>query len=363
MEKILTDNWALDAIRQLFEKGLSNEEIYDLIIDEKTNSYSWNSLPFSGIQLEVLISLLVELVLSEKLLVASGYESSRNILPLLKLEAEGIIEPVNINWKDVDLLKKREYLLDQFCRVPALKEVIEKNNEAYMRGEECYHPYLNIIIWGTAGYLIRSDEFHAPYTGHPIRRRLIEKTRLLSPVYNAMEFYSQWLCKNRLHIYDNLSDFYQGVRLITLLPPIAIEIIESSKDADDLIPTALQMRDKYKSLRKWLSKLQNYIEVGDLNKLQSEREFLDSISNYLNKSSKESGFGTVYLNIGIGQIPIPVPDLKLRKHFGVRAILNGQVFSKTGHSSIQRLVSMFDRKQSRCGKLALDYLNNKFASS
>lgn len=67
------------------------------------------------------------------------------------------------------------------------------------------------------------------------------------------------------------------------IPAIPIRIIQESSSADQLISTALEMRDDFQALRDWLKMFQNAMSLEDTKSLLKYREQLDSVSQYIDK--------------------------------------------------------------------------------
>src|SRR5690606_23083337 len=122
---------------------------------------------------------------------------------------------------------------------------------------------------------------------------------------------------------------------------------------DELIATALQMRDDFLPLREWLKTFQNAMSTGDKASMLKHRKALDSVSEYVDrKIGTGSKASPITMSAGIGIFKISYqghPIENLRNQFGVRATLNQLIFGSTGKSEIRKFLQMFDEKASAVG--------------
>ena len=67
------------------------------------------------------------------------------------------------------------------------------------------------------------------------------------------------------------------------IPALPIKVIQESSSANQMISTALQMRNDFQSLRDWLKMFQNAMSDDDTKSLLKYRGQLDSVSQYVDK--------------------------------------------------------------------------------
>jgi hypothetical protein len=130
-----------------------------------------------------------------------------------------------------------------------------------------------------------------------------------------------------------------------ILPPVVVEVIRDSNDVDDLIPIALQLRDKYQKLREWLNQYQTAIDQDDPKSMLNHVKVLESIAKNIDRDYSILKDGSVNVSVGYSLfgVGIPVEGIAnyVRNRFGVRALLNNLVFEPDGGQAILRLLKMF----------------------
>lgn len=348
MNAILTDNLSIEAVKLALKNGLDPNDGWEIVIDKDSNSYSFNPVSLAGVQLEAILSILIEIVYSDCLYVGAGYEKFIEGSFYNTLKENNILKLISTNWDNQEFNCIRKIWLDRLCNVKPLKDAIEKNVEAFQNKGSFPFSRENLIVWGASGYLTRSEYYKMPYSGHPLRRRLIENVNA-SPVNtpHAIEIFSEWLDERRKKEWSQVLTHENSKDFLTLLPPVAIEIIENSRHVDDLIKVALQVRKKYSKLRKWISELQGDLENEDLVNLKKKRELI-----------KGSKYGAIELKLKVFLAALPV-KIKLPK-FGIRAILERQIFSEKGEQSIDKLVRLFGEEYTGIGNNAKEYLKVRF---
>lgn len=358
---LIIDNWLLQDIGNCLSHGLDPDSASEIVIDRQHNNHSVLDVSEAGVQLEALLGLLVDIVFRDSLVVDSGFvdswaEHQTAFAPLLN---SGLVRALPFKAHKDPLREARQFVLDRLCVTPSLRDEQRRNEESWAAGKGAANAYMSAVIWGTAGMLGRSHVYEAPYSGHPLRKRVIEQTILASPSRNSVSETVEWLAEERLRLFETkVKDGLQRTATLTL-PPVAIEIIEESKDINQLIPVAYQLRDKYAKVREWMNSIQIAMDTEDPKGIAKYKRMLSAVSKDLDRAMGNTDVGKISLKLGFGwpSISIAVGTLDdVIKKFGIRAMLNNQIFSPSGEKSIKKLLRMFDEETSSLGLSAQEYL-------
>lgn len=107
-----------------------------------------------------------------------------------------------------------------------------------------------------------SQYLKKPYQSHPSRSRLIDLGHLAPHRSNAQEIVQRFVVTERVKLFDRVTAG-QKTRAATLsLPPLGLEVIAESSDRSQLLPTAIQLREKYRHLREWIGEYQLALETS-----------------------------------------------------------------------------------------------------
>ena len=149
------------------------------------------------------------------------------------------------------------------------------------------------------------------------------------------------------------------------LPPIAIEVIAESREPEQLIPVAVQLRDKYQELRAWIGEYQKALDSENPKIIKKYVGLLQSIANEIdskyssrNDDALKLFLGTSWLNIST---PVPTIINKVRNRFGVRAMLSGFVFYNQGEKSLKKLLALFGERNNQFADLTLRQLISRYS--
>lgn len=177
---LIIDNWLLQDIGNSLANGLSPDTASELVVNPASNSHHVRDVPEGGVQIEALLALLVDIVLRDSLVVDSDFVESWE--PYRRLFADminqGLVRPLSFRLHGDQLREPKQFILEQLCVTSSLREAQRKNEESWLARKEADDPYMSAVIWGTAGMLSRSHVFEAPYSGHPLRRRLLEQSMM-----------------------------------------------------------------------------------------------------------------------------------------------------------------------------------------
>lgn len=358
---LIIDNWLLQDIGNCLSHGLSPDDSSEVVINQPDDIHTIRDVPSAGVQLEALLGLLVDIVFRDSLVVDSEFTDTwipyrDTFAPLLQ---SGLVRALPFRAHDDRLSDARRFVLDRLCVTSTLRDAQKQNEVSWAAGRGPDNSYMSSVIWGTAGMLGRSHVFEAPYSGHPLRKRIIEQTVLASPSRDIVAETFEWMSEERLRLFEtNAKDGSQRTATL-VLPPVAIDIIEESRDINELISVAYQLRDKYAKMREWLKAIQIAMDTEDSKEIAKYKKTLHAVSKDLNRAMGDTNTGQVTLKIGLGwpSISISVGTLDdVKKRFGMRAMLNSQIFAGQGERSIGKLLRMFDEETSNVGLLAHEYL-------
>jgi hypothetical protein len=136
------------------------------------------------------------------------------------------------------------------------------------------------------------------------------------------------------------------------LPPVALEVINNASHPEELIPIAIQLRDKYERLRLWLGTYQSALNDEDTKEIIKHRRKLDSLAREVDATLGKSSAGSTNISLGVSWLKINwagSPLDRLDSLFGVRAILSELAFGPQGEQGLRKLVDLFDEKSTKLG--------------
>lgn len=253
--KLVIDNWLLQEVGETLQSGLLDDNRVEVVASE-TNGYEAQPVPSAGIQVEELLQFLNAIILSDELIVEASATQTwadtdhyfDSLLDAKILTAKQFSETRD-QW-----LPTRKCVEELLCFSPQLSDDFAKFRTNWKPGIN--HPVFSTLMWGTAGMIARSQHLGVPYLSHPSRGRLIALGNLSPHRQNAQEIVQRFITTERIKLFDRITAG-QKTRAVTLsLPSLALEVIAESKDREQLIPVALQLRDKYRRLREWIGEYQ-----------------------------------------------------------------------------------------------------------
>ena len=361
---LIIDNWLLQDIGNSLASGLVGGNASEVVINQAEDSHYMLQIPEAGVRLEALLGLLVDIVFRDSLVVDSDFTGTwaaytTDFAPLLD---SGLVRAIPFNMREEDLSEARRYVLSKLCITSTLREEQRRNEESWAAGKGAANPYMSAVVWGTAGMVGRSHVYEAPYSGHPLRKRVIEQTILANPKRDAITETLDWVNSERLRIFESRARDGSQKTATLILPPVAMEIIEEAQDVQQLIPVAYQLRDKYAKMREWMNSVQMAIDSEDPKALGKYKKLLSAVSKDIDRAIGDADAGQVSLSIGTGwpSVSISLGTIgNVRKRFGMRATLNNQIYSAQGEKTVKRLLRMFGEERSSVGLKAQDYLRTR----
>ncbi|HGG57326.1 MAG TPA: hypothetical protein ENK31_05975 [Nannocystis exedens] len=326
---LLMDNMAHQYIGELFDAGPSDEVTHDLIIGDRIG---FASLPFVGVALDSLLSVLGNLVLHEKICVEerfvdawAGWDS-----PLPGLASAGILRPIP---EPQELPKTRSALYQKLLVTPVLARTHKELRYAYSQPPMTQEKgYLSTIIWGGIGYLARSAQLGIPYVAHPVRRRFLAQT----PFVRGRDAVSLTLGEiDRAHA-ERLRAIERetSVALGLVIPPLLVDIIGDATDREDLLTVALQRREAYRDLRRWLAYFQKAIRDGDAERMM---EYQATIKRCVDLATSSEHVGVHRYNV-VSRIIDEMPG----HHRRAALIMDKLLLARAGEEMTTKLLRFFD---------------------
>ncbi len=358
---LLIDNWLLQDIGNCLTQGLNEGSSSEIVIDQLEDKHTVVDVTSAGVQLEGLLGLLADIVFRDSIVVDSGFTDAweHNQDAFAVLFNSGLVRALPFRAHENGLNDARQFALERLCVTSTLHEAQKRNEESWAAGKAQENKYMSAVIWGTAGMLGRSHVFEAPYSGHPLRKRILEQSLLASPSRDLVSETLEWLAEERLRLFETaVKNGRQKTATITL-PPVIIEIIEEAQDIHDLVPIAYQLRDKYAKMREWMRSVQAAIESEDSTGITKYKQTLHSVAKDLSRALGDNEKGKITFTMGFTELGVSIPIGTLddvKKRFGIRATLNNQIFSPQGEKSVQKLLRMFDVVGTNLGLTAQEYL-------
>lgn len=365
--KILIDNWMLQDVNQALEKGLSGDFSGEIFVDTLNDTHDFNSMPHAVFQIDALLSLLTNIVLRDHLIVddkfmyvwESGHKSLRT------LRSAQIIKPYDFLSSEEKISGPRKIIVDELCVTKSIRTVQRKNERFWEERRQSADEHMSALVWGSAGYLARSHVYETPYLGCPFRQALIRQTKFVGVTGDAVRNVEYIVNTKRAKLFQKLSIDRSATYGTFNLPPVAIEIIGESGNPGQLITIAVQLREKYKTLRYWLGEYQKALDSESTQKIKKYVSLLESIardidSNYPNKSedSVRLSLGTSWLNLNTSVSNVIE---NVQNKFGVRAMLSHIISAERGEKSLKKLLNMFGEKNTKLSMAVYQHLISRYS--
>lgn len=358
---LMTDNWLLQNVASCLKNGLDNDQASVLVIDQPGDTHVYKDVSAAGMQLEALLSFIGDIVLRDEILVDQGFgEGWLKYKEVFSgLLDSGLLRRVDFLAHESRLTEPREAIVSILCATSSLKEIQKQNELAWAKRREVVDNYTSQVLWGGAGMLSRSHVFEVAYSGHPARRRLFEQ--VLNPVVrrDVVSETMDWMVTQRLRLFQSHNKVGKFTSVNMALPLVAIDVIHEAADISQLIPIAIQMREKHKKLREWLKAVQMAIDSEDVSAITKYKKTLDAVGRDLDRAMGDKEDRSLSVSIGLTGISVSKKVLNIDnvlKNFGVRAELGKYVFAPQGIGALNKLLFLFGHEKSGLGISALDYL-------
>lgn len=350
---VVADNWSLQDISTLFANGLSSEEAGEIVF--KNGVHAYQPALHAVIQTEALFDFITDLILRDEILVDEKFSSAwlNQSGPIHKAKDLGIVRAYAFLAKPDLLDGPRTRIVERLCTTESLLLAQKANEGAWNASKQTPDSLLSQTLWGGAGMCARSFVYEKSYTPHPLRKRLFVNSGFMLPADDALNQLKAFLNDKRIAVSKKLFGQDQLYSAHVNIPSIPIRVIQDSSSADELISTALQMRDDFLPLREWLKTFQNAMGADDAAGMLKHRKELDSVSEYVDRRiGKGSKASPITMSAGIGIFKLSVQGRPLeyvRNQFGIRATLNKLIFGGSGKAEIKKFVGFFDEQRSAVG--------------
>lgn len=350
---VVADNWSLQDITTLFTEGLDPDVAGEIVLKDEGHFY--NQISSAIVQTEALFDFITDLILRDEILVEEKFTYSWEGVnsPILEAKHLGVVRAYPFLSEPKKIAGPRDRIVEHICSTESLRLAHQENVDGWNTSRQTPDPLLSATLWGGAGMCARSFVYEKSYTPHPLRKRLFVNSGFMLPAADALHQLTTFLNDKKVSvtkkIYGNDALFSAYVNI----PALPIRVIQESSSADQMISTALQMRDDFQSLRSWLKMFHNAISDDDTKSLLNYRRQLDSVSQYIDKKIGYGAASTpVTMEAGMGIFKIankgnPLENIK--NQFGVRATLNKLIFGSAGRTEIKKYVRMFGEQGSEIG--------------
>ena len=367
MTTLLIDNWLLQDVNQALEQGLSEDNASEIKIDSKNDTHDFRVMPQAVFQLDALLSLLVNIVLRDQLIVDDRftYVWDGGHKSLKTLKTAGVLSPFDFLTSEDLIAGPRKTIVDELCVTSSILAAQKANERSWEELREPKDNYMSSLVWGTAGYLARSHVYKTPYLGSPYRQALIRQTEVVLPKMDAVDNVENIITSKRAKMFRSLAVGRNATFATFNLPPIAIEIIRDSKEPGQLFEVALQLRDKYKELREWLGEYQKALDSENPKTISKHVRLLESIAKEMDSKFKSGSDDATNLTVGTNwlSLKIPITNIieKVRDQFGVRAMFSHMVLSYQGRESLSNLLAMFGEKNTQFSMTTFSELVTRYS--
>jgi hypothetical protein len=350
--RLLADNWTFQNAGEFLCAGLDGDTANELVIPDTEDAFRYQEVSADGMRFEALCQILTNLVLSDELWVDGKYaETWEEFTPLVQAKNAGVVVPKAFTEMQGHWIKAREAMGDQLCVNKALLKMHRKNKRQWAKDGTTADPVLSQLIWGGAGMLARADYFDLPYAPHPMRAKMVQRARFMKGPDAGVRL-AEFLTSERLKIYRQIgkAGFVGSIQL----PPVVVEVIEASSNLSDLVTTALQLRNHYKNVRKWLGQLQRDLNKEDIKEVLAHEKRLQGISRHLDSFSAVTPPGDTTVQFGISWLKVGFkggsPVNAVQNLFGVRAEVNRLVLAPAGHNALKKLLRMLGEQHTKRGR-------------
>ena len=365
--ELITDNWTLQDVNELLVSGLSPTPAGQIAISKDKQSHTFTYLPHAVTQLDCLLTLLTNLVIYDELIVDQGYVATwdREHPQLSRLTRDSLVRPVPFDPNAETLVAVREEIVDRMAVTPSLKAAADEMRKSWRLTGTSDDPHMSALLWGGAGMLARSHILSAPYFGHPFRRTLIKESGFLAARRDAWARTEKIVSAARTQMFKFRYSEIEGALASFNLPPIAVHVVEQATGVDDLLLSAIGLRDKYKKMREWLAVYQHALESEDERKLLANDKLLKSIAKSVEASYgvDETNSTNVSLSVGFFSLSIPVPSpSSAANRFGIRSALTDLVMQSQGENALRKLMKVFGEDKSAFGRDLCDQLRLRYAA-
>ncbi|MDB6008554.1 MAG: hypothetical protein JWL65_804 [Gammaproteobacteria bacterium] len=343
--QILIDNWTLQNAGELLTGTRVNKTAQEHITSAESPSVQYTSVLQDIVAMACVCQVVQTVVFADRLVTDADYSSSWSDLPPITMLARNEILTAKLfKAAEATWAPRREWMADALCESPAIRAQHERNKSDYAATQQSSDPMLAQVLWGAAGLLARAEFARIPYVPHPLRERLLMRSRFFAKGGDARATLMSFIEGEQLKLYRaaECEGLYGAMRL----PPVIVEVLQAASTLQDFLPAALELRGKYRELRQWLGEFQAALDGEDLNEVLARRKLLLSVSKKIDRLAGDKGAGNATLQLGahFPNLTLNVGGLvdQLRHRFGIRAQINRLILLPPGKSAFRHFVKLLE---------------------
>lgn len=353
-QRVIADNWSLQAVSGLLSQGLDPEDnagIAPLTDPDKPAS----PVPQAVVDIEALFDLLTDVVLRDQILVDDQFHDAwfGQDEPLGELARRSIVRPHGFLDHPERLEAPRRDFLSRLVLNETMANEQASNEAAWEQTRTTPHQFTSQLVWGGAGMLARAWVYEAPYTPHPLRRRLFQRAGITLPrPATALGELKADVGKHREALYAATAGDDGVVGLHVLLPALPALVLRESTSLSHLFVVASQMRGQLTELRAWLSQFQDAISAGEFKAIAAERKRLRTLGKDVERALGLTTSNATTLNIGWSWLKLGLkldPAAWLPRFDRVQVQANTLTFAPSGEQELTKLLHFFGHDKSALG--------------
>jgi len=360
-QSVISDNWSLQNISELLTHGLDYDDTFYIAIDHKQGSYTYKKISTAIVTIEALFDFITDIILRNQILVEEKYVGAWKQYggDLVRAAETGVIRAYPFLVNEEKLTAPRNEFVKRLCITPDLIRDHEENRISWDKDKNTPHNYLSQTLWGGAGMLARGFVYERGYTPHPVRRRLFINAGVAMSRDDSVLQLNNVINEKRASITSAHNRYHDELYSLTInIAPLPIRVIQESNSPSDLIPVALQFRDEYQELRDWLGSYQQALSDGNYKDISAFQKLLRSISLYIDARMGNIAPNAPTFSAGIGVLKVALkgqPINAIKNQFGVRAMVNNLIISRTGNADLKKFLSFFGHKDTTVGMKVLEH--------
>ena len=363
-QSVISDNWSLQSISELLTEGMDDTESHYIKVDRENDSYEYKSIPRAVVQTEALFDFFTDIILRDEIMVEKkfSYVWDQDGNPLDSAVNAGVIKSYPFLVDFEKLIEPRNEFVNRLCVTSSLNKDHKDNSLEWDKNRHTPHEYLSQTLWGGAGMLARGFVYEKGYTPHPVRKRLFMDAGIAMASEDAVFQLNNVISEKRAKIASvNIKqDEFHSLTVDML--PLPIKVIQESNSINDLITVALQLREEYQELRKWLGRYQNALSDGSYKDISKFQEILHSISLYVDSKMGiiDSNAPTFSASIAVLKIAMKgQPINEIKNQYGIRSMINNLIVSKSGNSELRKFLNLFEQQNTAVGLRVIDNFARK----
>lgn len=353
-QRVIADNWSLQAISELLTRGLDPDDSLGIAPLSDPNAPP-SPLPQAIIDIEALFDLLTDVVLRDQILVDDQFHDAwfGQGEALTELARRSIVRPHAF----LEHPERLEQPRRDFLKLLLINDTIAleqiANETAWSQTRTTPHAFTSQLVWGGAGMLARALVYAAPYTPHPLRRRLFQRAgvTLSSPPTALCEFQRD-LARHRNALYPRPADDHGMIGAHVVLPALPALVLRDASSLSDMFVVAAQMRDRLSQVRGWLSQFQEAVSTGEYKAITAERKRLATLGREVERALGRTPADAPTLDISLAWFKLNLKyDIgRWRPRFDrVQTQVNTLTFAPSGHRELTKLLGFFGHQHSSVG--------------